>query len=82
MLCGARVSVDDVSITARLPAQVGRDHHGQLHALSRAALITEAGEQAGQSLPNGFSANIRNLHTRRPMSGRAAGSSPGARTAA
>ena len=59
--------MDDVSITARLRAQVGR---GTITASSHAlcvvpALITEAGEQAGCRYAEFFSANIRNLHTRR-----------------
>ena len=59
--------MDDVSITARLPAQVGR---GTITTSSHAlcvvpALITEAGEQAGWRYAEFFSANIRNPHTRR-----------------
>jgi site-specific recombinase XerD len=59
--------MDDVSITARLPAQVGG---GTITASSHAlcvvpALITEAGEQAGWRYAEFFSANIRNPHTRR-----------------
>ena len=59
--------MDDVSITARLPAQVGR---GTITASSHAlcvvpALITEAGEQASCRYAEFFSANIRNPHTRR-----------------
>jgi site-specific recombinase XerD len=61
------VSVDDVPITARLPAQVGR---GTITASSHAlyvvpALIAEAGEQAGWRYAEFFSANICNPHTRR-----------------
>ena len=61
------MSTDDVSITARLPAQVGL---GTITPSSRAlyvvpALITAAGEQAGWRYAEFFSANIRNLHTRR-----------------
>ena len=64
---GTRVSVDDVSITAKLPAQVGRGSNTTTsHALCVVpALITEAGEQAGWRYIEFFSANIRNPHTRR-----------------
>jgi hypothetical protein len=59
--------MDDVSITAELPAQVGR---GTNTTSSHApcvvpALITEAGEQAGWRYAEFFSANICNSHTHR-----------------
>ena len=59
--------MDDVSITAELPAQVGRGTNTtSSHALYVVpALITEAGEQAGWRYAEFFSANIRNPHTRR-----------------
>jgi site-specific recombinase XerD len=59
--------MDDVSITAELPAQAGPGTNTtSSHALCVVpALITEAGEQAGWRYAEFFSANIRNPHTRR-----------------
>jgi site-specific recombinase XerD len=58
---------DDVSITARLPAQIGRGAStAGSHALYVVpTLITEAGEQAGWRYAEFFAANIHNDNTRR-----------------
>ena len=46
------------------------------------ALITDLGDEAAWRYVEFFTANIRNLHTRRAYAGRAPGSSPGASSAA
>jgi hypothetical protein len=65
---------------AALATSTSAEPPADLHLVP--ALIADAGDAAGWRYVEFFTANIRNPHTRPRTRGRAAGSSPGAKTAA